>query len=172
MTLSFLKYIQEIENNIPTMVLVDCDPDGLNIWRCYRRGPLRPGTGIVNMHWLGIRTTQTLQPGAKAPGLIPDYGTTEGSQLSHSSSSQRSGISATATRDPVTQLSQRDRKMAMGMLKRLQDSDSEDGQQLDLMWELRTMLMLGVKAEIQWLDEAGSLTEWLDREMSTCLSGA
>lgn len=31
------------------------------------------------------------------------------------------------------------------------------------------MLVLGVKAEIQWLDEAGSITHWLDREMGSAL---
>lgn len=67
------------------------------------------------------------------------------------------------------QLSKRDRKVAVGILKRLEHSDSEDEQAQELMRELRIMLMLGAKAEIQWLDEAGSLTEWLDREMSVFL---
>ena len=58
------------------------------------------------------------------------------------------------------------------MLSRLSDTDSVDGGQAELMQELRALLMLGVKAEIQWLDEAGSLVEWLDGEMSAFLRAA
>jgi meiotic recombination protein SPO11 len=31
------------------------------------------------------------------------------------------------------------------------------------------MLMMGVKAEIQWLDEAGDLTDWLDFKLERLL---
>jgi len=55
------------------------------------------------------------------------------------------------------------------MLKRLSDTVSADGLQTEMLQELKALLMLGVKAEIQWLDEAGSLVDWLDREMGAFL---
>lgn len=69
------------------------------------------------------------------------------------------------------QLSKRDRKVAVGIIQKLEDTEPEDEQAKELMRELKIMLVLGVKAEIQWLDEAGSLTEWLDLEMSAFLMG-
>lgn len=183
------------------MVLVDCDPDGMNIVRCYRDGSHGSG-GLqsLKIHWLGIRTSQTGMPSAVVPGLtsLPAIAYHEGvsrstpsqqrddrataarssvqfhprGTSSPSSSSQSSRISSTTSREPITQLSNRDRKVAVGMLIRLSDTDSVDGGQAELMQELRALLMLGVKAEIQWLDEAGSLVEWLDGEMSAFLRAA
>jgi meiotic recombination protein SPO11 len=37
--------------------------------------------------------------------------------------------------------------------------------------ELRIMLWLGVKAEIQWIDESGSLTGWLNEQMRGLMHG-
>lgn len=33
------------------------------------------------------------------------------------------------------------------------------------------MLMMGIKAEIQWLDNAGNLSDWLDQKLDQMLSG-
>ena len=35
--------------------------------------------------------------------------------------------------------------------------------------ELQVMLALGVKAEIEWLDESGDLSSWLDDEIGEAL---
>lgn len=40
---------------------------------------------------------------------------------------------------------------------------------MELQRELQVMLMMGIKAEIQWLDEAGNLTEWLDAKLGRML---
>jgi meiotic recombination protein SPO11 len=40
----------------------------------------------------------------------------------------------------------------------------------ELKLELQIMMVMGVKTEIQWLDEAGNLCEWLDERIGSMLS--
>lgn len=42
------------------------------------------------------------------------------------------------------------------------DENSDDVEDLDCRRELQVMLFLGIKAEIQGVDNGGDLTEWLD----------
>lgn len=153
------------------MILVDCDPDGLNILFSYRYGSSRQrSTTDIGITWWGIKTSHVLEMGKKAlatTGRQPRPG-----RSNESSQTSNSGGSATSTscREPITQLSARDRKLATSTLKklnRLSEDDDDVADELGL--ELQRMLVLGVKAEIQWLDEAGSITHWLDREMGSAL---
>lgn len=65
-------------------------------------------------------------------------------------------------------LSTRDRKVAVGILEKLIDV-KDDPEVVEVQRELQVMLMMGVKAEIQWLDEAGNLTDWLDFKLGQLL---
>lgn len=90
------------------------------------------------------------------------------SQSSEESNSSKTSISSTECRDPVSFLSTRDRKVAVGILEKLLDV-KDDAEVVEAQRELQVMLMMGVKAEIQWLDEAGNLTDWLDFKLGKLL---
>lgn len=163
-TRSFLDLLHENIPWLPILILVDFDPDGLNIFRCYRYGSdsitQRAVSSNTGIRWLGINSSQILELAAAGDEPIAS---------SQSSTQSRGAISATDCREPISQLSARDRKAAIGTLGRLLDT-SDDQDVLELRRELQVMLMMGVKAEIQWLDEAGSITEWLDWKIGEILS--
>jgi meiotic recombination protein SPO11 len=54
------------------------------------------------------------------------------------------------------------------MLDKLREA-RDDPDAIELQRELRVILMMSIKAEIQWLDEAGNLTEWLDVKLGQML---
>lgn len=150
------------------MILVDCDPDGFNIFFCYRYGSNRQRqSSIVTVTWWGIKTGHILDTGKAA---IADGGASRAMRRNSSrNSSSTSSISSTACREPISQLSYRDRKLAISTLNKVNNLPQNDGVAEELKAELQRMLMLGVKTEIQWLDESGSITQWLDREMGASL---
>ncbi|KAH6611534.1 DNA topoisomerase IV [Trichoderma cornu-damae] len=172
LTCSFLQLMRFQCPQIPIFVLSDYDPDGLNIFRCYRFTPdmvtRETGAAAPAIRWLGIKsqdllereghlgvpTTTSLQP--------PD------SQSSEESAGSKASISSIECREPISALSPRDRKAAVGVLEKLQDF-RDDPEIAELQRELQVMLMMSVKAEIQWLDEAGDLTEWLDFRLGQML---
>lgn len=168
MTCSFLRLIHGHYDRVPILVLVDCDPDGINIFRCYRDGISRQNSHTdTAVYWLGIKTSQVYELGATQPSALdPDDGVEQDSQPTQSSIDSRTSLSSTSCRDPVSRLTSRDRKLAIGMLRRLEDSCQNDEQSVEMKRELQMVLCMGVKAEIQWLDESGNLTGWLDQQIS------
>ena len=173
-TRSFLHLLHATKPSLPVFALVDYDPDGVNILRCYREGSegLRHETAAYNtaIQWLGIKSEAIL-------GLAVTKNT-----LGSSNSSQDHGVgrdksalsspklvSSTDCQEPISHLSFRDRKLASSTLERLM-SRARDSETNKMMRELQFMMVLGVKAEIQWLDEAGDISDWLDREMLRALS--
>lgn len=78
-------------------------------------------------------------------------------------------ITSIQCRDPVTYLNGRERAAAISTLKKtsLHSPNELEGSELRL--ELQLMIMLGVKAEIEWLDESGDLCPWLDGEIGEAL---
>lgn len=84
---------------------------------------------------------------------------------------QPSHVSITSIQccDPVTYLNGRERAAAISTLKKtsLHSPNELEGSELRL--ELQLMIMLGVKAEIEWLDESGDLCSWLDGEIGEAL---
>lgn len=178
LTQSFLRLIHSTSRHLPIMILVDCDPDGLNILFFYRYGSntQRRATSVAITGW-GIKTSHILDTGNRAFVDNNDRGRnrrrvrTDEDMSTDSSQNSASGIpiSSTACREPVTQVSMRDRKLAIGTLKKLSALPQADNFAAELKMELQRMLMLGVKTEIQWLDESGSITQWLDREMGVSL---
>nr|RBQ93784.1 hypothetical protein FVER53263_04574 [Fusarium verticillioides] len=156
-TRSFLNYVHTQYPQLPLLGLFDYDPDGVKILRCYRHGSERlsheADLGVEGLWWLGIRSAHLFRGHASAY-----YG-----QPSHVS------ITSTQSRNPVTYLNGRERAAAVSALKKtsLHSPNELEGSELRL--ELQLMMMLGVKAEIEWLDESGDLCPWLDGEIGEAL---
>ncbi|KAL7919135.1 Spo11/DNA topoisomerase VI subunit A [Trichoderma austrokoningii] len=175
LTCSFLQLIHFNYPQIPIFALVDYDPDGLNIFYCYR---FKSNTAIQEtdvmapgIRWLGIRSQDLLEieiyfnNATRQPSASQQL---PSSQSSQESCSSKASISSTECRDPISSLSTRDRKVAVGVLEKLLDV-KDDLEVVQIQLELQIMLMMGVKAEIQWLDEAGNLTDWLDFKLGQLL---
>ncbi|KAI9149479.1 Meiotic recombination protein rec12 [Paramyrothecium foliicola] len=172
-TLSFLRLLQHTHPQLPMYGLVDFDPDGVNIFRCYRYGSEAYGVGSddLHIHRLGIKASHVTQ--MKPTDLyVPSQLNEEerSSQSSTRSTTSRAPASSTTSRDPYSQLTCRDRKLAAATLERLSTRPALDHEVDALKDELQTILMLGMKVEIEWVDEAGSITDWLDFELETNLS--
>lgn len=175
LTCSFLQLIRFNCPQIPIFALVDYDPDGLNIFRCYR---FKSNTAIQEtdvtapgIRWLGIKSQDLLEYERYLNRSTRHSSTSQQSptsQSSQESNSSKSSISSTECRDPVSFLSTRDRKVAVGILEKLLDV-KDDPEVVEAQRELQVMLMMGVKAEIQWLDEAGNLADWLDFKLEQLL---
>ncbi|RMJ19687.1 hypothetical protein CDV36_000667 [Fusarium kuroshium] len=166
-TRAFLNYIGTRYPQLPILALVDYDPDGVRILRCYRHGSDRlsheADLDTQAIQWLGIKSDQLIQECADTNSLDP--------RLFHQSSqSTQVSITSTACREPISYLGLRERAVAVSALKKLPSFSSSDIETLEIRRELQVMLTLGVKAEIEWLDESGDLCRWLDNEMGTALS--
>ncbi|KAK7209040.1 hypothetical protein V2G26_016218 [Clonostachys chloroleuca] len=142
LTWSFLHIIQRSNPNVPILVLVDYDPDGVNILRCYRWGLSRlPSPTYLKAHWIGIKTRHILGSRNSQPvqSYLERITHQEQAHSSRGGDSVGDSISSTSCREPSAQLSVRDRQLEVAEMRH----------------ELQKMLMLGVKAEIQWLDDGG-----------------
>ncbi|KAH7250162.1 Spo11/DNA topoisomerase VI subunit A [Fusarium redolens] len=159
-TRSFLNFVHTQYPQLPLLGLFDYDPDGVKILRCYRYGSERlsheADLSIQALRWLGI-TSAHLSRGHAGTSL-GNYG-------------PRSQVSITSIqcRDPVTYLNGRERATAISILKKISQHSSNELEASELRRELQLMIMLGVKAEIEWLDESGNLCSWLDGEIGEAL---
>ena len=175
LTCSFIQLVRFNCPQIPIFVLADYDPDGLNILRYYRLKSdivsRETNHTAPEIRWLGIKSQHLLERETHIDHSVtpsPIDLQPPNSQSSEQSASSRTSISSTQCREPISALSVRDRKLAVGMLEKLHDTgDSSDA--LELQRELQVMLMMGIKAEIQWLDEAGNLTQWLELKLGQVL---
>lgn len=66
-------------------------------------------------------------------------------------------------------MTNRDRKMAVRLLSSISDRKDRDAEETKQIKELQIMLMIGVKAEIQAVDNRGDITDWLDERLSSSL---
>jgi meiotic recombination protein SPO11 len=78
-------------------------------------------------------------------------------------------MTSTSCRDPVSYLSARERAAAISILKKMERLSVNDVEASEMRREVQLMLTLGVKAEIEWLDESGDLCSWLDGEIGEAL---
>lgn len=78
-------------------------------------------------------------------------------------------MTSTSCRDPISYLSVRERAAAISTLKKMEHISGNDVEVSEMRRELQLMLTLGVKAEIEWLDESGDLCSWLDGEIGEAL---
>lgn len=119
--------------------------------RCYKHGSIalehESDLRVPAITWLGIKSRDLAamhESGAAAvsrpSGMMPDE--------NHRASS-------------VLSLTARNRASARRLLGMI-DENSDDVEDLDCRRELQVMLFLGIKAEIQGVDNGGDLTEWLD----------
>jgi meiotic recombination protein SPO11 len=170
MTREFLQIVNKRAPNLPILALTDYDVDGLNIVRCYRysmdptsRSPATVNPGIC---WLGIKTAQVLKLAASMPALPGNNHSKSSDQLTISDDLALEGaIPPIECRDPIRHLTLRDRKVGMSVLAALLSHEGTDPTSAEMKIELQRMLMLGIKCEIQFLDESGSLVSWLDTSL-------
>ncbi|CVK87697.1 related to meiotic recombination protein rec12 [Fusarium proliferatum] len=159
-TRSFLNFVHTQCPQLPLLGLFDYDPDGVKILRCYRHGSERlsheADLGIEALRWLGIRSVHLSR--GHTDTSLSNYG-----QPSHVS------ITSIQCRDPVTYLNGRERVVAISTLKKISLRSQNELEGSGLRLELQLMTMLGVKAEIEWLDESGDLCSWLDGEIGEAL---
>ncbi|CRK28791.1 hypothetical protein BN1723_005952 [Verticillium longisporum] len=157
-TRSFLHAIQAMKPDMPIFCLVDFDPDGLRIMQCYKHGSqsLSHESYVVlpRLQWLGIRSADLMADGQRG------------------ADGDRVGVPRELPADPaaVMPLSLRDRSCAQRLLASYNEDDA-DVDDSEYRRELQIMLVLGVKGEIQAVDDVGNLTRWLDRRLLCALGG-
>ncbi|KAH6966196.1 Spo11/DNA topoisomerase VI subunit A [Fusarium venenatum] len=160
-TRSFLNFVSTRYPQLPILGLFDYDPDGVKIRRCYQYGSDRlsheADLGTETLEWLGIKSTH----------LFRDY--TGDSVAATLSQSSQSSITSTSCRNPVSYMSARERNTAISTLKKIFNPSHNETEVSETKHELQLMLVLGVKAEIEWLDESGDLFSWLDGEIGEAL---
>ncbi|PHH78355.1 hypothetical protein CDD82_3084 [Ophiocordyceps australis] len=171
----FLHMMHQQRPQLPILVLADFDPDGLGIFRCYRFGSeaLAHEASAHNpkVRWLGIKSHHiqsmtTLHRG----GLSSGSSMASHEQVSTpAAAASRTSISSINCREPVSLLTMRDRRNIRCALASIARQDLDHVELVELRRELQVMLMMGVKAEIQWLDEAGDITQWLSDKISRSL---
>lgn len=126
----------------------------------------KPATVNLGISWLGIRTSQVVDLASSiSPSTNGHVPAPTGSRFFRGDFISKDPIASTECRDPINGLTTRDRKVAVTVVATLSDLAATDQAAADLKSEAQRMLMLGVKCEIQWLDESGNLLAWLDREL-------
>ena len=177
-TRSFLHLAHADFPQLPIFVLVDYDPDGLNIFRCYRYAPGRSAVPSsaenAGMHWLGIKSSnllnfETVSRRTQSP-VQEEMRRYHHDTQTGSGRTSNGSIASTACREPVSQLTARDRKSAISTLSKVSKVSPQDNEAAELQRELQVMLIMGVKAEIQWLDDSGDIVEWLDQTLAAAIS--
>ncbi|KAI8304108.1 Meiotic recombination protein rec12 [Colletotrichum sp. SAR11_240] len=151
-TKQFLHLLHAAKPEIPIYGLVDFDPYGVNIMRCYSHGSRghahEVGVTVPSMQWLGIKSDDLL--GRR------DLEVDDDSAFSRQQQSESSF-------DATDALKERDRKIAKTLLRNIPADFDEYN--IDCRRELQIMLFLNVKAEIQAVDDAGNISDWLDAHM-------
>lgn len=156
MTRSFLAQIQSHCPHLPMFVLTDFDPDGLNIFLCYRHGTTsfshESSNARINLGRLGIQSSD----------LASLYTTRLDGSRSDSQNQEWSD-------NCLVNLTPRDRICAIRMLRKASALEGVDHLPLFVRREFQMMLMLGAKAEIQALDDSGDIAPWLDTSLQRAL---
>ncbi|KAI8192796.1 meiosis-specific topoisomerase spo11 [Colletotrichum sp. SAR 10_70] len=152
-TKQFLHLLHSAKPEVPIYGLVDFDPYGVNIMRCYSHGSRghahEVGVTVPSMQWLGIKSDDLL--GRR------DLEVDDDSAFSRQQQSESSF-------DATDALKERDRKIAKTLLGNIPDDFDEYN--IECRRELQIMLFLNVKAEIQAVDDAGDISNWLDAHMA------
>ncbi|KAI0996799.1 hypothetical protein K3495_g11384 [Podosphaera aphanis] len=134
-TRRFLNFLSSQYPEIPIYALVDFDPDGIGIMSTYKHGSLNLS------HEKNITVSSMRWLGIKNHDIL----------------------TGDAVPQKLLSLSPRDRRYAMKMLERA-EFQVENGDS-DCKTQLQIMLLLNLKAEIQILGSARSLSHWLDLKL-------
>ncbi|KAI1505786.1 Spo11/DNA topoisomerase VI subunit A [Biscogniauxia marginata] len=178
-TRQFLNLLQTAFPQLPIYALVDFDPDGLAIMCTYKFGSLglshEENITLPNLSWLGPmshdfldRTPSLYSADLSQPGKLPS--STASSNQEYSSWHQNVQSSPSSPVNVSSGLTAIDRKKGTRLLEKLADQLNRDSSEDSLIYELRIMLMLNIKAEIQAIDDAGDITVWLDQKLAGNLS--
>ena len=134
-TRQFLRLLYTSFPELPILCLVDHDPDGIGIMSTYKHGSIALAHESAT---LAVSSVQWL--GVRSSDFMGGYEEVEAVGL--------------------LKLTERDRRIAAKMLEK-------GGGYVNVEWkrELRVMLMLNVKAEIQVLGNAEALGRWLDGKL-------
>ncbi|KAJ0334254.1 hypothetical protein COL5a_000302 [Colletotrichum fioriniae] len=116
-------------------------------------GALTEGRLITkSIQWLGV----------KSEHLAFRQDAIASRELDVNGSQRRPGPS---TFESSSTLTLRDRTRATNMVKEIDEDSTENDR--DCRRELQVMLFLGIKAEIQAVDNTGDMSRWLDEHMGT-----
>ncbi|KAI3552200.1 type IIB DNA topoisomerase [Colletotrichum abscissum] len=155
-TKQFVHLLHTAKPELPIFALVDFDCYGIAIMRCYSYGTRghahEKATTVPSMQWLGIKSDDLAFRQDATPSHGPDI---NGSQ-------RRPGASLF---DSTSSLTLRDRTRAINTVKEIEEDGTENDQECRR--ELQVMLFLGIKAEIQAVDNAGDMSRWLDEHLGT-----
>ncbi|UQC82028.1 type IIB DNA topoisomerase [Colletotrichum lupini] len=155
-TKQFVHLLHTAKPELPIFALVDFDCYGIAIMRCYSYGTRghahEKATTVPSMQWLGIKSDDLAFRQDATPSHGPGI---NGSQ-------RRPGASLF---DSTSSLTLRDRTRAINTIKEIEEDGTENDQ--DCRRELQVMLFLGIKAEIQAVDNAGDMSRWLDEHLGT-----
>ncbi|KAI1404960.1 DNA topoisomerase IV, alpha subunit [Hypoxylon fuscum] len=173
-TRQFLHHFHSAFSQIPIYALVDFDPSGIDIMLTYKRGSQSLGheenVTVPSLTWLGPKSCDVLN--LTQGRLTATYSSQEDppSSADQSPSSSPSGHALSANAFGVTSsLTTSDRRKATNLMRKLHGEQSQGAGEIELVYQLQLMLMLNLKAEIQAVDEAGDMTQWLDRKLSSHL---
>lgn len=171
MTRSFLNFVHTTQPHLPILALLDFDPNGVKILNCYRHGSEKLGheadIDTPTVQWLGIKSDQVLCNQSTLGIQTANIGSQTQAILNGPS---RVPLTSMMCKDPVSYLTPRDQLTAVSVLNKLSDNLPEDEDAFELRRELQVMLSLGIKAEIEWLDDSGDICQWLDRQLGAVLS--
>ncbi|EQB51284.1 type IIB DNA topoisomerase [Colletotrichum gloeosporioides Cg-14] len=159
-TKQFLHLLHSAKPELPIYGLVDFDPYGVNIMRCYSHGSRghahEVGVTVPTMQWLGIKSNNLV---GRRDLEVDDDDLAEVPNPTFSRRQEsKSNFEATDA------LKERDRKIAKTLLGNI--PDDLDEYNIECRRELQIMLFLNVKAEIQAVDDAGDISNWLDAHMA------
>lgn len=132
-----------------------------------------PRATVSGLSWLGLKSSDVLGRSNCTP-LVKNHPYPTVSQSSGllsddpspSSSSPIRSVSETVVfpepAEAFSSLTDDDRGKAINILRNLAIGDTRSGDEAEIVRELHIMLMLNMKAEIQAVDDVGSIATWLD----------
>ncbi|CEJ89784.1 hypothetical protein VHEMI05609 [[Torrubiella] hemipterigena] len=164
MTRAFLVFFQSQYPNIPMFALTDFDPYGIHIFGCYAIGSksleFDSSAQYLRIQLLGIKSKHLLrlvQVGAQ-------------NNTSTDSTMDQVEVGRMQFGEPISQLTLKDRLAATSILRKFCQSESDSDESDEAKRNLQLMIMLGLKAEIQWLDDSGNISTWLETELNSNLT--
>lgn len=141
-TRSFLHKVHNTRPTMPIYALVDYDPDGINILRCYKWGSTalehEEEAKLPSLQWLGIKSRDL-----RGTPATPSVGSFH----------------------RLLQLTKRDRKLAGKLIGDLAHETDTDGVVAEAVIELQRMLMMNVKTEIQAMNDDGDIATYLEKKL-------